>query len=165
MNIFTKTTASVLIGLTALGGGAALAPSLVGAQEVEAPAQVQEDSETTERSERRTERREARSERREARQQSMADLLGVTVEELRTARQDGQSLVEIGAANGVSEQAIIDAIVTEISDRVDAKVADGSIDADRAADKLATLEERVTEKVNNTEPGHRFGLRGMRGNR
>lgn len=159
MNLFKKTTASVLIGLTALGGGAAIAPTLVGAQEVEAPAQVEDDGQT------RAERREARSERREAGKQAMADLLGVTVDELSAARQDGQSLVQIGADNGVSEQTIIDTIVAQIAERVDAKVADGSVDADRAAEKLATLEERVTEKVNSTERGHRFGLRGMRGNR
>jgi len=148
---FTKLAAAGLIGLTALGGVAVL-PSIADAQEV--PGQTQEDREA---------RQAARQERRAEKRAAIADAVGVSVDELQVARQAGQSLADIAAANGASVDSLIDTLVDMKTASIDAKVADGTITQAEADEKLAGLSERVTERVN-AEPGERDGNRGRRGN-
>ena len=102
----------------------------------------------TDRAERRDERRERRAETAAA----LADLLGIDVDELRTALRDGATLADLATDNGVDPQTVVDARVAEITERVDAAVADGRLTADEAAEKLADLEERVTTRVNEGRP-------------
>ena len=88
-----------------------------------------------------------------------AALLGIDVEELRAAFQDGQTLAEVADANGVDPQSIIDAQVASATERINAAVESGDLTADEAADKLADVEERVTTRVNEGRPerGERQG--------
>ncbi len=86
--------------------------------------------------------------------QGLADTLGLTVEELQAASAEGQTLAEIAAAQGISEADLVDSLVAGVTEKVDAAVESGRIDADDAAEKLAEIEERVTEGVN-AEPGER----------
>jgi len=60
-----------------------------------------------------------------------AQTIGVTVEELRTALQDGQTIAQVATANGVDVQDVIDALV---------------------ADATANLEQRITDMVNGVRP-------------
>jgi hypothetical protein len=126
----------------------------------EAPAdEAPTDGETGDRAERRAER----GERRAARAQATADLLGIEVDELRTAFEDGQTLADLAEANEVDVQTIIDAKVAAKTERINAAVESGRLTADEAADKLAEVEERVTTRVNEGHPER--GERGERGER
>jgi polyhydroxyalkanoate synthesis regulator phasin len=102
-----------------------------------------------ERSENRGERREARQDRRQA-PEAVQALLGLSADELREQLRAGSSLADIATAQGVDPQAVVDAIVAEMTERLDAAVAEGKLDADAAAEKLAQAQERVAERVNNS---------------
>jgi len=101
-----------------------------------------------------------------------ADALGMTVEELRDALDADTSIADVAGERGVDVQTVIDAMVAEATARIDEKVADGDIDAERAETLKAGLTERITAVVNGERPafgrggpggpgrhGHRFGHR------
>ena len=106
----------------------------------------------------REQRRENRGERREARQdrrqapEAVQELLGLSPEEIREQLRAGSTLGEIATAQGVDPEAVVDAIVTEMTERIDAAVADGAITEEDAAEKLADAEERISDRVNNGRP-------------
>jgi hypothetical protein len=78
----------------------------------------------------------------------VADALGITDEELRTALASGQTIAELAAAEGVDVQVVIDAMLAEVEQRLDDKVADGRITQEDADAKLTEATERITERVN-----------------
>ena len=87
---------------------------------------------------------------------------------LQTALRDGQSIADIAAANGVDVQGIIDSMVDAANARIDEAVANERIDADKAAELKANVEERITARVNGERPerdGEGRSFRGPRGNR
>lgn len=90
----------------------------------------------------------------------VAEALGLTTDELHEAREAGQSLADVAAAQGVSIDVVIEAIITDAETRIAEKVAEGDLTQEEADERLAGLEERVTEKVNQA-PGE--GGRGRRG--
>lgn len=96
-------------------------------------------------------------------QQLLMDVLGVSEDELRAARQSGQTLADVATANGVAVQAVIDALVAAANTHIDEKVADGTLDASRAAEIRETLVERVTARVNGERPERPAGFDGRRG--
>lgn len=150
-----KQLASVLIGLTALGGTAAIAPTLAGAQDDGAPIEIPAEE---------TEERGRRGHHRGQRNLSVVtDILGVTADELRTELRAGNSLADVA---GADTGAVIDALVAQANERLDAKVADGSITAEEAAEKAEGIVDKVTEKVNTvrSERGDGEGRRGPRNN-
>lgn len=85
--------------------------------------------------------------------ETAADAIGITTAELRTALQDGSTIAEVAAANDVDVQTVIDALVAEATTRIDAAVADGRLDADRADTLKANLEQRITDRVNGEDVG------------
>ena len=70
-----------------------------------------------------------------------AEVIGVEPDALRDGLRDGRSVAEIAADAGVDRQTVIDAIVAKATEALDQAVADGYLDADRAA----SLEERLPE--------------------
>lgn len=148
-----KAIASGLVGLIALGGGVAVAVPDAFAQEAE----------DLTRAERMELRQQARAERRAAKVATITEALGVSEDELQAAREAGQSLADVAAAQGVDVQVLIDALVENAMERLDAKVAAGDIDAERAAEISDSIEERVTARVNGEAPER--GERGPRGPR
>ena len=64
----------------------------------------------------------------------------------------GARLAEVATAHGVDPQAVIDTLVTAATAEIDQAVTDGRIDADKADEIKATLEERVTDRVNGVRP-------------
>lgn len=84
--------------------------------------------------------------------EELAQFLGITVEELREARQDEQSLAQIAEANGVSRDELIAFLVGQFEEKLNEKVADGAIDQARADEALASFRERIDELVDRTEP-------------
>jgi hypothetical protein len=107
--------------------------------------------------------RGARGERRAERAQATADLLGIEVDDLRAAFEEGQTLAQIAEANGVDVQTIIDAKVDAKTERINAAVEEGRLTDAEAAEKLADVEERVTTRVNEGRPER--GERSARGDR
>jgi hypothetical protein len=87
-----------------------------------------------------------------------ADTIGVDVETLQQAVRDGQTVGEVAAAHGVSQQAVIDALVAAGNDALDQAVADGRLDEAAAAElreRLPSGAERfVTFRAPTAPPGN-----------
>ncbi len=90
-----------------------------------------------------------------------AGALGLTTDELMTQLQDGTSLADIAAAQGVEVQTLIDALVAEAQGRLDEAVAAGDLDQARADEIAAELTDRITAMVNGDGIG--FGGPGVGG--
>lgn len=91
-----------------------------------------------------------------------AEALGLTEDELRAELEDGSTLAEVATEHGVEPQAVIDAMVAEISAHLDEKVADGELTQDEADARKAELTERITDLVNNGRPERGPGGPGPR---
>ena len=79
---------------------------------------------------------------------AVTDLLRIDAETLRTDLPNGASLADIATAHGVETQALIDVLVGEAEAKVAEAVDAGKVDADKAAEFSADLEERITDMVN-----------------
>lgn len=88
---------------------------------------------------------------------AMAETLGISVDELRQGRQDGKTLAEIAADNGIAKDALIDKLVAAAEKRLDEAVADDRLTQAQADERKADLEERITDMVDRerTGPGGR----------
>lgn len=84
---------------------------------------------------------------------AVTELLGLTAEEIKTERQAGKSLVQIAEAKGITEEALVNAILTEKKTALDALVTAGTITQEIADQRLAEMTERVQESVNRTATG------------
>ena len=88
-----------------------------------------------------------------------AEAIGITVEDLRTAVREGDTIADVAAANDVDVQTVIDALVAEATTRVDAAVADGELTEAKAVERKADLVEHITAMVNGERP-EGFGSHG-----
>ena len=84
-----------------------------------------------------------------ARLETVAGVLGTTVEELRTELQSGQSIADVA---GDQTQAVIDALVAEATERIEQGVTDGRLTQAEADEKLAELTDKITNMVNKVRP-------------
>ena len=92
-----------------------------------------------------------------------ATALGITADELRTELQSGQTIAQVAEARGVDVQTVIDALVAEARTHLDEKVAAGDLTQEEADERLPTMTERITERVNEGGPirgRHGGGMRG-----
>ena len=96
-----------------------------------------------------------------------AEELGLTRQELRAELQeeDDRSIADVADEYGVSTETIVDAVVDKVEERLAEKVADGDLTQAEADEKLAEVEEKVTEKISEPfTPGQRGqGRRGQGG--
>lgn len=95
-----------------------------------------------------------------------AEAIGITAEDLRTALRDGQTIAEVAEANGVAVDTVIAAMVAEAEEHIAERVADGHLTQEEADEKLAQLEEHITDRVNGElppRPGPRPGRDGETG--
>lgn len=88
-------------------------------------------------------------------------LLGMTEAQIQAARQAGQSLAQIAAGKGVSEQALVAAILNAKRADLEAQVAAGRLTQDRADAMYARMQTQVAASVNRTATGPREGQRGQ----
>ena len=86
--------------------------------------------------------------------EALADVLGVTTDDLRQAKQDGVSLAELAEQQGVAVDDVVDVLTAPLVERLDEKVAAGDITQEQADEKLAEVEERI-------ESGEAPGRRGF----
>jgi len=99
-----------------------------------------------------------------------ADAIGIATDELRAELRDGATIASVAEANDVDVDAVVADIVASVEERFDAKVEAGDLTAEQADEKLGTIEERITNRVNGIESDRdedgkrRRGHRGNRGN-
>lgn len=86
-----------------------------------------------------------------------AEAIGIDVEDLRTQIRDGATVAEVAEANGVSSDAVVDAIVQAKLDRLAQAVEDGRLTQDEADEKALDIEDCVTTRL---EEGRPDGPRG-----
>lgn len=101
-----------------------------------------------------------------ARLEAAAEALGMTVEDLRRALSEGQSLAEVAQGQGVDPEQVVNALVAEAQAHINDKVADGRITQEQADEMLSNLTERIRAFVNGEAPafggpGHRHGPGGF----
>jgi hypothetical protein len=83
----------------------------------------------------------------------VSQLLGLTPEQIQEQRQAGQSLVQIAAAQNISEEALIEAIMADRQEAIRKMVEAGTITQAQADQRLALMQERVQLAVNRTAVG------------
>ena len=104
---------------------------------------------------------------------AIAKVLNVTEAQLQTEVQSGKSLADIAAAQNVSVQSVIDAVVTQMKTHIAGEVASGEITQAEADAKLTDVTARAADMVNGVRPagmpgdkvggmgGHGRGHHGM----
>ena len=78
----------------------------------------------------------------------LADVIGISTDDLRAALRDGQTLAQVAETNGVDPQQVVDVLVANGTERLDAAVAAGRIDQATADERKAYLPDRAAELVN-----------------
>ena len=102
--------------------------------------------------------------------ETVAPLLGSTVDEVAEALRGGTSIAAQAQAAGVPLQTIVDALVADLAERVAADVEAGRLTQEQADEKLAAAPERITTMLDQVRPadgghhgrGHMGGPRGGR---
>jgi hypothetical protein len=84
---------------------------------------------------------------------AVSGLLGLTAEDIQAQRLEGQSLVEIAAAQGVTEDALVAAIMAVKTEAIQQRVADGTLTQEQATLMLQNMEQATIESVNRTTVG------------
>ncbi len=84
----------------------------------------------------------------------LSDLTGVSVEDIRSARQSGDSLADIAEANDVATDDYVGAVVDAATTAIDDAVADGKLSEDRAVEIKEGLTDKVTAMVTSEAGWH-----------
>ncbi|HEU5084843.1 MAG TPA: hypothetical protein VFU14_15995 [Acidimicrobiales bacterium] len=92
---------------------------------------------------------------------ALTDVLGLDADEIRNRMADGQSLADIAEAEGVDTQAVVDAIVAEHQERLDAAVDAGHLTEEQAAERADDLAEHAADMVERTPMLDGEGPHGM----
>ncbi|MGB0389559.1 MAG: hypothetical protein ACPGWR_32465, partial [Ardenticatenaceae bacterium] len=93
--------------------------------------------------------------------ETVTQQLGMSGEELRAELEAGNSIADVAAAQGVALESIEDAILSQMSEKLAEKVANGDLTQEEADERLAQARERVNERL--TEPGLPRGEGARRG--
>jgi hypothetical protein len=93
---------------------------------------------------------------------TVAGILGVTAEELRTAFEEGQTLAEIAEEQGIARAELVDQLVAAAEAELAAEVDEGDLTDEQADELRAELEERITDGID-AAPGHHDGRFGGHG--
>jgi predicted DNA-binding protein YlxM (UPF0122 family) len=79
--------------------------------------------------------------------ETIAEVLGLTPEDLRTELRDGKTVAEVAEAQGVDTQAIVDAVNAEIEQWVQEAVAEGRLTQEQADRILESLADADGERL------------------
>ena len=85
--------------------------------------------------------------------ETVSELFGLTPEELCELRQEGKSLAEIAAEQNVTVDDLVEAIMAEKIEAVQAKVDEGAITQEQADLMIQRMTERTELAVNRTTTG------------
>lgn len=83
---------------------------------------------------------------------TIMSVLDLTIDELKAAREAGTTLAELAQQQGVEVSTLIDALVAEAQEHIAEHVADGDLTQEKADERLAEIEQRITDRVNGVEP-------------
>jgi outer membrane murein-binding lipoprotein Lpp len=86
-----------------------------------------------------------------------AKVLGMTDAELTAELQSGTSVAAVAESKGIELQKVIDAMVAADTAKIEAAVTAGTMTQAQADERLANLEQHVTDEVNATGLGHGSG--------
>lgn len=91
---------------------------------------------------------------------------GLTAEEIREQLQAGSTLAEIIEANGGDIDAVAATMIDAATEHISTAVEEGRMTQEQADERLAELEQKVTDRLNGTfEPGEHGPRRNGRGSR
>ena len=79
--------------------------------------------------------------------EAAADLIGLSVDEVRAQLAEGATLAEIAGTHGVDEGALVDAMTAPVAGQIDRAVKGGRLTEEEAAEALAKVTERVSEAI------------------
>jgi len=85
--------------------------------------------------------------------QAVCQLLGMTAEEIQALRQQGQSLVQIAAAKGISQEKLVAAIMAAKTAEVQARVKAGTLTQEQATIMLQQMAQNTVRAVTRTTVG------------
>lgn len=102
--------------------------------------------------------REERQTTRTAHLEDLAATLDTTADELKADLRAGASIADLAAAAGVDVDTIIDQIEAQQAARINEALANGSIDQEQADERLESLRDRITDRVNGERPEGRRGF-------
>jgi len=91
--------------------------------------------------------------------QTAAATIGISPEELRSQIRGGKTVAQIATDHGVDPSAVVNAIVTALTQQIDQKAAAGTIDANRAAQAKQKLPDVASRFVNETKQHRGYGIR------
>ncbi len=83
----------------------------------------------------------------------VADLTGLSVEDVEARRADGETVADIAESEGVDPSAVTDEALAARKTILDEKVADGTIDQETADLMLERMTDRISERIDSTETG------------
>lgn len=93
--------------------------------------------------------------------QQIADILGMTPQELRTEMQAGKSLAQVAEAKGISRDTLKAKLLEAHKTRIDAAVAAGKLTAEQAQQMTERINANIDQMLDRT-PGQRPNPRGPR---
>ena len=79
----------------------------------------------------------------------IAELVGVDVEGLKIALSEGKTLADIATGNDIEVQSVIDALVEDANERIDAWVEAGKLTEEEAETKKSGAATKIEDLVNN----------------
>jgi transposase-like protein len=83
--------------------------------------------------------------------ETAATTIGVTPEELRNQVRSGKTIAQVSTEHGVDPNTVVTAIVTVLTQKIDQKAAEGTVDANRAAQAKQKLPDFANRFVNETK--------------
>ena len=93
--------------------------------------------------------------------QVVADILGITPQELRTEMQAGKTLAQVAEAKGISRDTLKAKLLEAHKTRIDAAVAAGKLTSEQAQQMIERATANIDQMLDRT-PGQRPGPRGPR---
>ncbi|MGN6255892.1 MAG: hypothetical protein ACTHO8_13065 [Solirubrobacterales bacterium] len=92
-----------------------------------------------------------------------ASYLGVTEDQLRTQLESGKTLADVAKAHNKSVDGLINALVADAKEKLDAAVKSGRLTKSQESSILSDLKSHMTNFVNGTQPKFGFGFRHFDG--
>lgn len=83
----------------------------------------------------------------------VADLTGLSTDEIAAERADGKSIATIAEENGVESDAVVEGALSIREEMLSDRVADGTLTQEQADAALEQMTERLAERVDTTEVG------------
>jgi hypothetical protein len=84
--------------------------------------------------------------------EAAADVMGLSIDDVRARLADGATLAEIAGTHGVDEGTLVDAMTAPVAGQIEQAVKRGRLTEEEAAEALAKVTERVSEAIH-TVPG------------